>query len=27
LNYQLDKQVNALVPIISNMINIPGMGQ
>ena len=27
LNYQLDKQVNALVPIISSMINIPGMGQ
>ena len=27
LNYQLDKQVNALVPIISNMIDIPGMGQ
>ena len=28
LNYQLDKQVNALVPIITNMINIPlnGMG-
>lgn len=27
LNYQLDKQVNALVPLISNMINIPGMGE
>jgi general secretion pathway protein C len=27
LNYQLDKQVNALVPIISSMINIPGMGE
>ncbi|MDX1778472.1 MAG: PDZ domain-containing protein [Thermodesulfobacteriota bacterium] len=26
LNYQLDKQVNALVPIITNMINIPGLG-
>ena len=26
LNYQLDKEVNALVPIITNMINIPGMG-
>ena len=28
LNYKLDKQVNALVPIITNMINIPlnGMG-
>ena len=27
LNYQLDKQVNALVPIISSMINIPGMAE